>query len=111
MKPIIYSPPKALADAERDYLSALEYLLRCAVMVGKKESGAIVKAKRARQLYNTAVIEVRRSERQSGRTGSINWIHSQLGVAQHSANARGPGNIDYVDTVERALESLKNATW
>ncbi len=111
MKPTIYSPPKTLADAERDYVSALEYLLRSAVMVGKKEPGAVVKAKRARQLYNSAVIEVRRSERHAGRTGSINWIHSQLGVAQHSANARGPGDIDFVQTIELALESLKNATW
>ena len=111
MKPTIYSPPKTLADAEREYIAALEYLLRSAVLVGKKEPGAVVKAKRARQLYNSAVVELRRSERQAGRTGSINWIHSQLGVAAHSSNARGPGDIDFVETVERALESLKNATW
>ena len=64
-----------LSKLSSDYLSALEYLLRCAVMVGKKEAGAIVKAKRARQLYNTAVIEVRRSERHSGRGSRSTRLH------------------------------------
>ena len=79
---VAYQPPIPLGEAERDYVAALEWLLKCAVNVGKGEAGAIIKAKRARQSYQQTVAELGRAERKAGRTGSIQYIHVHIGLTR-----------------------------
>lgn len=106
-----------MADAEREYASKLSWLLKCAIAVGQREPGAVARAKNARQQYEAAVLELRRSERAKGREGSINWISSKVGITTHSV-APNRTNTDYESqlkvyqrTVQEALDDLKRATW
>lgn len=108
-------PPKSMARPVEETLpeleAALEALLRAAMAVGRGEdSGAVVKARKARGTFNGALEALRRTERRAGRDGACSTIRSAISVSERS-KATPHSAVDYRKCVLLEIQKLKDATW
>ena len=111
-------PIKPLAESLPVAVAAFESVLRAAVAVGAtaertpERAKATSAAKRAREAYNLALEELRRSERLEGREGAARWLESTLvGIPSSMAAPGGMSAASLLAEFQHAIGQLKHAKW
>ncbi len=109
---------KPLAESLPAAVAAFEAVLRAAMAVGAapqkspERTKALAVAKRARDTYNVALEELRRSERLEGREGAARWLESTLvGIPSSLAAPGGMSAGSLLREVQHAIGQLKHAKW
>lgn len=98
-------PAKPIALTEPVFIAAREALTRAAVKYGRQEAGSIELGKMARDDFDKALTELRRSEQREGIHKACSEIESALRMAKHN-NPNSARATDYKGFVLDCIKKL-----